>query len=95
LIFVENPEEWSVDDVYYWAIGKVEVDEESASLLKSRNVDGQVLWTYTYDMLNQIIPKFSFKLASAIKVLKDETVNFNFSILLVSSSEIFVSLIRD
>jgi hypothetical protein len=66
LIFVENPEEWSVDDVYYWAIGKVGVDEESASVLKSRNVDGKALWTYTYDKLNQIVPNFAIKLALAI-----------------------------
>jgi hypothetical protein len=44
LIFVENPVDWSVDDVYYWAIGKVGVDEESASILKNRNVDGKALW---------------------------------------------------
>jgi hypothetical protein len=51
LIFVENPEEWSVDDVYYWAIGKVGVDEEIASVLKSQNVNGKALWTFTEDKL--------------------------------------------
>jgi hypothetical protein len=70
LIFIENPQEWSVDDVYYWAIGKVGVDEESASVLKSRNVDGKALWIYTYDELKQIVPSFAIKLALAIEKLK-------------------------
>jgi hypothetical protein len=51
LIFVENPQDWSVDDVYYWAIGKVGVDEESASVLKSQNVNGKALWALTEEKL--------------------------------------------
>jgi hypothetical protein len=55
-----------VDDVYYWAIGKVGVDEESASVLKSQNVNGKALWTYTYDKLKQIVPNFAEQLSNVI-----------------------------
>jgi hypothetical protein len=69
LIFVENLVDWSVDDVYYWAIGKVDVDEESASVLKSQKVNGKKLWTLTEDKLKQIVPNFAFKLAITIRQL--------------------------
>jgi hypothetical protein len=61
-----------VDDVYYWAIGKVGVDEESASVLKSQNVNGKLLWTYTYDKLKQIVPNFAEQLSISIKTLKNQ-----------------------
>jgi hypothetical protein len=72
LIFVENPVDWSVDDVYYWAIGKVGVDEEIASVLKSRNVNGKLLWTLTEDDLKQTIPNFAKQLSISIKTLRNE-----------------------
>jgi hypothetical protein len=76
LIFVENPEEWSVDDVYYWAIGKVGVDDESASVLKSQNVNGKALCTLTEEKLLKEPYKMpdgsAINLASAIGTLKKE-----------------------
>jgi hypothetical protein len=73
LICVENPEDWSVDDVYYWAIGKVGVDEESASVLKSQNVNGKALFNLTEEALNKILPLGSaINLARAIETLKKE-----------------------
>jgi hypothetical protein len=38
-------------------------------VLKSRNVNGKVLWTYTYDKLNQIVPNFAEQLSMAINNL--------------------------
>jgi hypothetical protein len=64
-----------VDDVYYWAIGKVNVDEESASVLKSRNVDGKLLLTLTEEKLLKKPYKLAgsaVKLASAIEELLSE-----------------------
>jgi hypothetical protein len=72
----ENPEEWSVDDVYYWAIGKVGVDEESASILKSRNVDGKTLLTLTKAELIQssynILGGSASRLTEAVIDLNDK-----------------------
>jgi hypothetical protein len=50
----------------------VGVDEESASVLKSRNVNGKLLWTYTYDKLKEIVPNFAEQLSSAIEELLSE-----------------------
>jgi hypothetical protein len=50
----------------------VGVDEESASVLKSRNVNGKLLWTYTYDKLKEIVPNFAEQLSISIKTLRNE-----------------------
>ena len=70
-LYAENPQEWSVDDVYYWAIGKVGVDEESASALKNQNVDGNSLLNLTKEEISQMVPRFAMKLATTIQNLRN------------------------
>lgn len=69
-LYAENPQEWSVDHVYHWAIGEVDINQESAAKLKNRNIDGKALLTSTVEEICQIVPDFSFKLSRAINNLK-------------------------
>jgi hypothetical protein len=73
LIFVENPQEWSVDDVYYWAIGKVGIDEESASVLRREAVNGIKLIGLNEEQLRSSpynLSRFATDLTLAIIKLK-------------------------
>jgi len=69
----ENPNDWTIDQVYKWAIDVVKLDQDDASILRNNKVDGPALLTLTEEKLLKILPLGSAtKLASAIKTLRNE-----------------------
>jgi hypothetical protein len=75
-MYVENPNEWTIDQVYHWAMEKVFLLREDANILKQQKVDGKTLLALTKDKLLKEPYKMPFgsatKLASAIKTLRNE-----------------------
>jgi hypothetical protein len=70
---VENPNEWTIDQVYHWAMEKVGLDKEDANILKQQKVKGTTLLTLTDEKLLKILPLGpANELASAIKTLRNE-----------------------
>jgi hypothetical protein len=68
----EDPNDWTVDDVYLWAIESVGLDTEDASILKNQKVNGKALLTLTEEELQKILPLGPATLETAIKELKKQ-----------------------
>jgi len=47
----EDPNRWTIDDVYRWSIESVGISEQSALILKNQEVDGKALLTLTEEEL--------------------------------------------
>jgi hypothetical protein len=70
----EDPNDWTVDDVYLWAIESVGLDTEGASILKNQKVNGKALLTLTEEELQKILPLGPATLvATAIKEMKKKS----------------------
>jgi hypothetical protein len=72
----ENPNDWTIDQVYQWAIDVVGISKKTAQILRDNEVDGSTLLTLTKEELLKEPYKMpggpATKLASAIKTLKNE-----------------------
>ena len=63
----QNPLEWSVDDVVYWATNVVKIDEEDAEKLRSQKIKG----TSLQEMTKEDFERCGIPIGPAAELIKE------------------------